>query len=254
MDSEEVINLDSRGIYSQNRSSSSDPNLGSRGKLNSEQLEERMEFHARRHALGKPSVQEICDHWLKEYDITINPRSEREWAEKHDDEILDLQVKLEKDGKIEVVHSSNAALTNTLAHGAKEKVNIIKRAHREIRDLHDKLRNARDVFALVGLTKEKFQSLPTEEKKEARKDLDIAIKIRDMNIKEMKEFSAASTKHCENLTNFISLAKDINGSDFMVDKRVKDAMRVAGQQKALDKAVEEDEIDPLMEITDEHRS
>ena len=232
-DEEGVVKLDSRGIYvpNINKSSDNDPNKGSRGKLNTEQNKERLKLHALRNALGKPSIDDIVAHWYKEYDITMNPRSEREWADNHELEILDLQQTMERNGEIEVVHSSNTALTNTLAHGAKKKVTVIEKSHKELFKAYDALTATRDIFNVVGITKEQFFDLKGDEKREVRKDIDLIMKMRKLNIEEIKEFSTVSSEHAKDLKAFIALAKDINGTDAILDKRMKDAIRLDKKRK-----------------------
>jgi len=252
------VNLDTRGVYSplSNRSADMDPNKGSRGKLSSdEKIAERLKMHALRCALSKPTIDDIIKHWWNKYQVSINPRSEREWATNHEAEILDLQQQMEKSGEIEVVHSSNGALTNTLAHGAKKKAVILEKSNRELGKAYDALTANRDVFAYLGIDKKKFLAMPEEEKKLARKDIDMVIKIRKMNIEEIKEFSSSSSAHAKDLKEFIALAKDINGTDAIMDKRLKDALAHDKQRRLVEKAGKENTvvIDPTQEITDADR-
>jgi hypothetical protein len=258
MDKDDVVKLDSRGISApmNNRAFDGDPNLGSRGKLNSEQLIERTKLHAKRLALGSPTVPEIAEHWYKTYEISMNPRSEREWADNNHDKIVDMQQIMERTNEIEVVHSSNAALSNTLAHGAREKVNLIKKSHKEISAIWNSLNESKDVWKVVGITKEEYKNAPNAEKKEYRKDIELALKIRDTEIKALEKYSGVSNKGCENLKDLVELAMKMNNSDFILDKRVKDTLRAEKQRKSLEDADKEKGllVDPMAEVTDAERT
>ena len=162
---------------------------------------------------------------------------------------------MERSGEIEVVHSNNAALTNTLAHGAKKKVTVIEKSHKELFKAYDALTATRDIFNVVGITKEQFFDLKGDEKKEVRKDIDLVMKMRKLNVEEVREFSAVSSEHAKDLKAFIALAKDINGTDAILDKKMKDALSHEKKRRLLEKANKKDTvvIDPMMEVTDDDR-
>lgn len=258
MDKDDVVNLDSRGIKApmNNRAFDGDPNLGSRGKLNSDQLIERTKLHAKRLALGSPSVEEIADYWYKTYEIAMNKRSEREWADNNHAKIVDMQQTMERSGEIEVVHSSNAALSNTLAHGAREKVNLIKKSHKEIAAIWNNLTETKDVWKIIGITKDEYKTATNEDRKEYRKDIELALKIRDTELKALEKYSSVSVKSCENLKDLVELAMKMNNSDFILDKRVKDTLRAEKQRKLIDNAEREKGllVDPMAEVTDAERA
>jgi hypothetical protein len=91
-----------------------DINSGNRGKFTEGQTEERLKVHAKSIETGQPTIQEIVDHWFKEYSITITYQSEKEWRKSNRNTIEKKRQEMLESGEIDVPVVGKKVLADSL--------------------------------------------------------------------------------------------------------------------------------------------
>jgi len=223
--------IDTRSQY-QNRITDEEPNSGSRGKLNAEQLEERIELHAKRKIFQSPTFEEIALHWRK-YDITMHPQTEKTWSYTPAN-----QAKIERrvdelfaSGEVQSASINDAALVNTLALGAKEQALTLK-------DNGSIIRRYLKDFDKDNLVNGTAVPKSLSEKKA------ISALLRDL--------SQVSKIHGENLTDMVKLATTVNRSGNLKDEEIRRHAKMIADADKLKKAQEQDKkaLDGALDITE----
>lgn len=217
MDPTKNLKVDKRGCYS-NRIIDESVNRGVKSKLTAEQLEERVELHARRQIYGNPTNKQIALHWETKYDIIMHEQSEKEWALNNKEWIEIKKEEMLKKGIISYPEVSSEGLINTLAVGAKSNAEVIK-----------KLKNI-IINELADFNK-------LEEKDKANKSVLV------------NRLATIQKTHSVQLIEMVKVAKDFSQR---IDEINREAERKATLKKKQDilKAAEAAENDGLAEIAE----
>ena len=193
---EKNLKVDTRGCYS-NRIIDESVNRGVKSKLKAEQLEERVELHAKRHIYGNPTNKQIALHWDTKYGITMNEQSEKEWALNNNEWIEIKKEEMLKQGLISYPEVSSEGLINTLAVGAKSNAEVIR----------------------------KMKNLMVAELKDFGK---MDEEIKKKKIAMVKSMAMIQKYHSDSLVDMVKVAKDFS-------QRIDDINREADRRAAIKK-------------------
>lgn len=249
------ITVDSRGKYT-NASAETTANNGSRGKLNSDQLDERAILHAKRVGAGYPSYKEIVEHWYKAYNITMALSSEYEWADNNQDRIDREISKLEENGDMPIVAVSNSQITAMLAKSARSVTDTLKTNKHAQTDLLNSVKNIIDPYILIGAkSADDYYSSEGDRRIEFDARLDHLIKLNNSRTSAMNAVSRSTSDQGKILIDLMKVVVELNKSgqniDKMIEKKAREALKDAGLE--LQKKDELKEIDPLAPVSDEER-
>tara|TARA_R100001244_G_scaffold67422_5_gene55203 strand:+ start:2878 stop:3663 length:786 start_codon:yes stop_codon:yes gene_type:complete len=249
------IVTDSRGKYT-NASADTTANNGSRGKLNSDQLDERAILHAKRVGAGYPSYKEIVEHWYKAYNITMALSSEYEWAENNNDRIDREIARLEENGDMPIVAVSNSQITGMLAKSARTITDTLRTNKLAQSDLVQCARLMADPYKAIGATgAEAYYTCSDEQREIFDKRLDHLIKLNDSRTASLNAISKSTSDQGKVLTDLMKVVVELNKSgqnvDKMIAKKAKEQLKEAGLKLQETEALKE--VDPLAPVSDEER-
>lgn len=215
--------IDTRGQYT-NRITDEDPNSGTRGKLNSEQIQERIELHAKRLINGSPTVQQICNIWWEKYGITMHHQTEKEWALRENNKKA-IQCEVERllsSGEEQVASINDHALVATLAVGAKENATIVKLTTQAIKTLLNEMAVSKEF----------------EQKKQY--------------ISLLKGLTSVSNGHSEQLTEMIKLATEVTKKGTFQEAEVRKLAKLMNNAENAQKTkkIEDKNTIPFIETDD----
>lgn len=200
--------VDRRSKY-WNRTDDSDHNRGGKSKLTSEQLKERAKLHAERYAFGKPTIQDICNHWFQAYGITIHYNSEKEWAWRNETLIVETMNHLVDQGEIEL-QITNKSLLNTVNISGVETGKMVKALEDKFLMLIRRLDIDCNPFRACQIDEESFNAMPEgDEKAKLAKKIEVQEKRNKLIIKLLPEFSTMIKEHKKVLLDTITTTKDI---------------------------------------------
>jgi hypothetical protein len=197
--------IDGRGKWS-NRSLDDRPNTGSTGKLTAEQIEERLNLHARRLANGVPTISAIVSHWKNKYGIYMHQQSEKDWAIKHKNSIMQRQEELITKGEIQIIGVSDKSLVAALADGARSEASMLRIFEGKMKKLANNINTIVDTWDILGIKKEDYLNTVNERREMLDKKAELEIKSKKDNLEFLKGFSIISKNCAEKLIEMIKLA------------------------------------------------
>ena len=238
--------IDGRSSH-QSRITDTEPNHGGKGKLNADQLQERIQLHAKRLALGFPTVEVIAEHWGKKYGITMHFQSEAEWARTHNADILLAQEGMIESGEIALPKISDHLLTNTLADGARNNALILKQVKDKTREIMKSIDGCMDVYKIIGITREQYLAAEDDERVvwDKKASLELSAKKTGMDI--LKNLSKVGKDSADSLTEMIKLAHDINKSSHLKAAMITREAKILNEKMLSGKGEEGTDMATLME-------
>ena len=249
------IDTDSRSTYV-NKSADTTANNGSRGKLNSTQLEERAKLHAKRQVANYPSFKEIVNHWHKAYSITIALSSEHEWAKNNQDRI-DIEIaKLEENGDMPIVPVSNQQITGMLAKSARSVTDTLRENKLAQAELLKSARTMANPYKMIGCPSEDtYYASKDDQREEYDKRLDHLIKLQNCRTSTINAISKSTSDQGKVLVDLMKVVVELNKSgqniDKMIEKKAREVLADAGMK--LDNKNKLEEEDPLAPVSEDDR-
>lgn len=221
--------VDKRGVY-HNRTDESDWNRGNNGKLNPDQLRERAVLHAKRLVFGKPTLQEIAEHWQTAYGISMHYNSEKEWGWRNEDTIEAVLNEMIESGEIKDPGLSETSLITTINKSGKETAKVIRELEKSLVSALRSVDLDGDYLAACGITPEEYDNSDGD----LRKKFDTMIKReKDKNnfrLEAAVQYSKMLKDHKTVLIETIGAAKDLFDdsrlkqikNDKLIEKKVGD--------------------------------
>jgi hypothetical protein len=145
-----TASVDKRGIY-HNRSDDSDWNRGNNGKLSGDQLTERAELHAKRLCFGKPTIQEISEHWNTKYGITMHYNSEKEWAWRNEEAIEAALNGMIESGEVKDPGVNETTFITTVNKTGRETAKVITQIEKNLTAVLKSVELSGDYMAMAGI-------------------------------------------------------------------------------------------------------
>lgn len=142
--------VDKRGIY-HNRSDDSDWNRGNNGKLSGDQLNERAYLHAKRLCFGKPTIQEISEHWNTKYGITMHYNSEKEWAWRNEEAIEAALNEMIESGEVKDPGINETSFVTTINRSGKDTAKVIGQIEKHLTAVLKSVNLDADYLVMAGI-------------------------------------------------------------------------------------------------------
>ncbi len=259
MDQEEFLEerpivTDSRGKFT-TKSADTFANNG-RGKLNEDQLEERAILHGKNQVTGIPSVQEIVNHWLKKYGVTMTIQSEYEWVRNNSERIDRAVAKMSEEGSIGVVAVSNQTIANKLAVASRNILDTISLNKKSQEHISGSIRDFKDPYKQIGCrNKEEYWASEGDDRKKYDKRLDHIIKLHKVNVDTLRTVSANTSEQGKLLVDMLKVVAEINKSGQVMDANIEKMMREEIKKMGLIQQKKKDlkKENPLEPVSDEER-
>ena len=235
--------LDTRGKY-YNSTSPEEVNRGVYGKYSAEQIEERIELHAKRLHDRCPTIQEICDHFHKEYGVDISYQSEKEWAnrDKNKARILAKQDEMIGNGKLLINSISRQTLLNSLSEGARAEAAFLKLVKRQAHTAFNNFDPNSAPWAIVGCTKSEYINATPQQLKDWKPRVDLELKVKGGVLKMAKDLSKIMKDHSEEVRLLVQQANDMGDRVAARDHANQKKFATKKHQESLTKATADEKL------------
>jgi hypothetical protein len=224
--------VDRRSKY-WNRSDDSDVNRGNKSKLTEEQTKERLRLHAERYAFSKPTIQDIVDHWFNAYQVSIAYNSEKEWAARHEAQIIETMNDLVDQGKIQL-KITDKSLLSTLNILGVETGRVIKSMEDKMMTVLRKIDLDCNPLKSLSLTEDSYEALPEDKKAKVDKKIAALDKRNRTLIKLLPELSSMVRDHKKILLETVTTTKDIYDDSKLKELKIQHEVRKQVGRKMAD--------------------
>jgi hypothetical protein len=234
-----------------NRSDENDVNRGVNSKLTSEQIEERHRLHAMRLAYGKPTIQEIVEHWFDKYGITLHYNSEKEWAWRNESAIIDTLNRMVDNGEIKLQLTDNS-LVQTLSISGNDTAKLVKTIENHFQSLMKHVDFDFDPYKKVGISELELENLDETTRKQWQHKIEVEAKMNKFRLAALKDVSGILAEHKLLLIKTVEATKDLFDDTKIKEKKFERDMdnRIKNAVEATKQGLD---FDPMMEITDAMR-
>jgi len=235
--------LDGRG-KSYNSTSPEEVNRGVYGKFSIEQLEERTALHAKRLHDRFPTIQNIVDHFYKEYNIQISYNSEKEWAntDKNRATILAKMEDMIRGGELEIRTISRQTLLNSLSEGARAEAGFLKGVKSKTTVALNSLDASLAPWEILGIQKRTYLKASKEQLEEWKPRLDIDLKVKKDTVTMLKSLSNIMRDHSEEVRKIVKQADELGSKISAEDSSLHKKLAHTKHQKSIKDATAENKI------------
>lgn len=232
---------DSPGKYF-NSCSKEDVNKGCYGKLNAEQVLERIELHARRKVEGAPTIEQISKHWFDKYQIEISYQSEKQWplTAKNSMQIDSKVEEMLQSGQLKRVEVSNQTLINSLQIVAKNNADACKALKSSLKNA---LNGDCEPWKVLKITEKEYFEADGENLQKLERKYKVKMAARKDSLNFAKQYSSLQMDMSKELRASVKQAFSMNTEAGLIDAKAKRKNQRSEEKSAGKKAEGNEKIE-----------
>jgi len=197
-----------------------DVNRGCYGKLSSDQIEERIDLHARRQIEGHPTVVDIATHWMTKYKIEMSYQSEKKWCNSDKNKLLidARQEELQRSGEMARPAFSTQTLLNSLAQAATDSAENCKNLKRR---MHAAMNTDCTPWGVLEISEEKYLNALGPKRKNYDAKVKLILQTKKDSLKLVAEYSKAHISMSKELRESVKQTYEMGKYLGLLDAKAK---------------------------------